>query len=52
MFRFAVRAENAWSALPAAGRLLLIAVAVGALLVLSVVPALAAHEAPNPFRWN
>ena len=52
MFRFAVRVERAWSALPAAARLTVVAMLVAALFAMSVVPALAAAADPNPFRWK
>jgi hypothetical protein len=53
MFRFAARAERAWSSAPAAFRLLFVALAVAGLLVLSAVPALAGDSGTiNPFRWK
>ena len=56
MFRFATRAERAWSTVPAAARLLLVGLAVVALLLMSVAPAFAGDlngvSLPNPFRWN
>jgi len=52
MFHFAMRAERAWSVLPAAGRLGLVVVVVIGLLAMSAVPALAAAADTNPFRWK
>jgi len=52
MSRFAMRAERAWSVLPAAGRLALVVFVVVALLAIAAMPALAAAPEPNPFRWK
>jgi hypothetical protein len=41
MFRFAVRTERAWSSVPYAIRLLVVALAVAGLV-----------SQPDPFRWD
>jgi hypothetical protein len=52
MLRFAVRAERAWSVVPAAGRLAFVVLGAFALLAIFAVPAFAGVDETNPFRWT
>ena len=52
MFRFAVRAERAWSAVPAVVRSITVLIAIALLLVVSITSQSAVKIQPLPFRWS